>query len=150
MKHTKARVSGGSRTANGQPTDFERRFRDTRNGYRAEAAVRLWAGRDVQWTLISDATGHPDFAGFIDVKARQKTHHKLPINNECKPERAYLLVCGARHPEYRIVGWCWGHEAMVDDYWSDPGTGRPAWWVGEEDAILKSPDELLAEIRKRS
>lgn len=150
LEHTNRRVAAGSIPTNGGTLDYETRLSLGRDGYRAEAAARLFFGRDIEWTIKAKVTRLPDFAGFIDAKGRTKTHHKLCITPDCSKDRAFLLVCGAKHPHYRIVGWCWGHEAMQEEYWGDPGTGRPAWWIPEGDRIMKPPVELLDEIRKRS
>jgi hypothetical protein len=147
--HARRRVDAGSIPTNGQAPDYDTRLFAGRNGYRAEAAVRLWLGTTVRWTINNKFPGGPDFSDFIDVKNRMRQHHRLTITPECPSGYAYLLVCGEQHPRYRIVGWCWGHEAKQDCYWSDPGTGRPAWWVTENDPIMKPPDELLVELRRR-
>jgi hypothetical protein len=142
LEHTNRRMAAGSTPTNGGTLDYETRLCLGRNGYRAEAAARLFFGKTVAWSIRAEETGLPDFAGFIDAKGRRKSHHRLCVTPDCPTERAFLLVCGADHPRYRIVGWCWGHEAKQDRYWGDPGTGRPAWWVPEDDAIIKDPREL--------
>ena len=143
-EHSQARERDGSVPLNGQPNDQSLILAERMSGYRAEAAVRLWIGTGVLWTIKSKVFGLPDFGGFIDVKTRKREHHRLTITPKCPSERAYLLVCATHHPRYRIVKWCWGHEAKQDRLWDDPGTGRPAWWVTEDDPIMKDPDELLA------
>ena len=142
LKHTRARVADGAVPTNGMALDFATRLVYGRNGYRAEAAARCYFGLSVPWSICSAQAGLADFAGFIDAKWIGREHHRLCITPQCVTERAFLLVCGAQHPRYRILGWCWGHEAKVDRYWGDPGTGRPAWWISQDDVILKPPDAL--------
>lgn len=144
--HTSRRHGMKSNTS--VPRDFETRLQSTIEGYRAEAAGRLWFGPKVHWSILDREPGSADFAGFVDAKNRTQEHHRLPITPDCPTEYAYLLVCGTHHPRYRIVAWCWGEEAKVDRLWDDPGTGRPAWWVKEGDPIMKDPMELLAIVRQ--
>ena len=129
------------------------KFEYSRRGFRGEAAARLYFTRAVRWSLLDGDASAPDFSDFIDVKCRGEVRHKMPVRRKVWfPERAYLLVCGAQHPRYRIVKWCWGHELATPDRWYDPNTGRPAWWVHEDDPIMKPPEVLkeMALARKLS
>jgi len=141
--------------ADGEGRDDATRLQRGREGYRAEMAVRRYFGRAVPWHIKRPLVTNkpkPDFSDFIDVKGRTNKSHRLGVQRKvwCA-DFAYLLVCGADHPRYRIVSWCWGHELATDDRWSDPGTGRPQWWVCENDPIMKPPAALLrlAVLRSR-
>jgi hypothetical protein len=133
-------------------------WRHKRDGYRAEAAARLFFGTTVPWSInqsVTDGSQRIDFSDFIDVKHRPKSDRDLLIRPEknFRRENAYLLVCGEKHPDYRIVGWCWGHEAATEDRLGSPDPRRPpAWLVKERDPIMKSPyllrDLALAKVAR--
>lgn len=154
LEITNRKARKGSTPSHRGKTDYTSRFINGRNGYRGEAATRLYLGGAYGWTIESMEQKLPDFAGFIDVKARRKTHHKLIVGKTeekdahlCLHNRAYLLVCGAHHPRWRIVGWCWGWEAMVDKNWQqggvdDNGEPRYGYFVRENDPCMKPPEWL--------
>jgi hypothetical protein len=129
--------------------DMETQERHKRNGLRAEAAARLFFGRQIPWTILcqpmAGSTRHKvDFSDFIDVKRRTRATYPLQISTRTmNPDHAYLLVCGELHPRYRIVGWCWGREVTTPDHWDKFGNS-PAWYVKEDDPIMKHPAELRA------
>ena len=136
----------------------EVRWLNKRDGYRAEAAVRLFFGTTIPWSILDPVgvTGPKiDFSDFIDVKNRMKTQHRLVVNQATyHPQHAYLLVCGTHHPRYRIVGWCWGHEIGTDDRFERGRPDRePSWWMKEDDPLMKDPfllrDLALSRIEER-
>jgi hypothetical protein len=43
-----------------------------------------------------------------------------------------------------IIGFMWKQEAMNPIWWSDPNTGRPAFWVPQES--LRPIEELTANL----
>ena len=137
--------------------DPETVWRNKRDGYRAEAAARLFFGMSVPWSInkpVHTGAQKIDFSNFIDVKLRTSQHHRLLIHQDdnFNSDFAYLLVCGALHPRYQIVGWCWGHEAATPDRLERPNPNHPllAWMVRERDPVMKSPyllrDLALAKV----
>jgi hypothetical protein len=72
--------------------------------------------------------GLPDLGDFIDV---MKPDHRLVVAEDDRPDFAYLLIDGSRHPTYKIKGWLWGYEVKIEDNF-DPEFGRakePAYVV---------------------
>lgn len=142
--------------ANNEGRDPERVWIDKRDGYRAEMAGRRFFGLDVSWsiTIPVDGVHRPDFSDFIDVKGRTNSIMMMGVNwQSFAPHYAYLYICGAQHPRYRIIGWCWGHEVGARERFYDAyRKNRPAFWVAEDDPIMKSPFELrdlaLAKVIK--
>jgi len=143
------------RGADDEGRPYEERVRSTIDGHRGEAATRIFFGTDIPWSINHLVVDGPfeaklDFSDFIDVKTRSKDYHTLMIDlRYWKPDIAYLLVCAAKHPHYRIIGWCWGHEAASDDRLKERRKGRPAYWVEASDPILKSPFDLRALALER-
>lgn len=82
--------------------------------------------------------GSCDLPG-IDVKTRSKHRHDLIVQRQDDPQKIFVLVTIENHITM-IHGWCYGHEAMKDEYWSDPARGRPAYFVSKEH--LRPMEEL--------
>jgi hypothetical protein len=55
----------------------------------------------------------------------------------------FILVIGFA-PTYWLVGWLWGRDAKRQEWWRNPGTGRPAYFVPQ--AALNSIDVLAEAI----
>ena len=115
------------------------------DGALAECAAYLHY-RPITWSAREMGLDKPDLGGFIDVKWRGHSDHKLIIQLKGHPEWAYLLVCGAAAPRYRIMGWVWGNEAMINR-WRWEGGHTPAYYI--PGGILRSPASLMVEIRRR-
>ena len=148
-RQTLARIRSGARQGNGGPegeASIPLRVQQAKNGLRAEAVARRFFGVTVPWSIMSDVWGTPDFSDFIDVKSRINPRYGMHIKPKNDPARAYLMVCGVHHPRWRIVGWCWGHEARDKGEWMTFGeSGDPCWIVNEDNLILQDPF-VLREI----
>jgi hypothetical protein len=111
---------------------------------RACSLASLCRGQS-SWAILKPVKPRlPDFSDFIEVKRRGQEHHRMYVKRwHWHADRAYLLVCGAQHPRYRIVGWCWGKELATPNRWEKVREDRePCWYVGEHDPIMKSPNIL--------
>jgi len=142
-RQTLARIRSGARQGNGGPegeASIPLRVQQAKNGLRAEAIARRFFGTAVPWSIMSDQWGTPDFSDFIDVKSRMNPRYGMHIKPKNDPQRAYLMVCGVHHPRWRIVGWCWGHEARDKGEWMTFGeSGDPCWIVNEDNLIMQDP-----------
>jgi len=121
------------------------------NGCRAEAAAKLFLN-PVTWNAFK--TGRlddtADLEDWIDVKGIMQSTHRLIVQPNGRPHWAYLLVDGSEHPQYRMLCWCWGHEAMQDEFWCDPtGADRYAWFVPQSAPFMRPPSLLLQTLRQR-
>jgi hypothetical protein len=85
--------------------------------------------------------GSADLPGNIDVKTRSKHKYDLIVQRNENPEKKFVLVT-IEEQKTLIHGWCWGREAMQEQYWADPARGRPAYFVKKEQ--LRSMDTLIA------
>lgn len=134
---------------NGAPTDPDRALAYHRLGARTECAGYLYL-KPVHWnTYVEHVHGVADLEDWIDVKGCLRSHHSLIVQRDDPEDWAYLLVCASRHPIYEAVGWCWGREAKVEIFRSDPVGGRAAFFVPRDAPIIKPPHLLYDELRRR-
>jgi hypothetical protein len=75
----------------------------------------------------------------IDVKTRSKACYDLIVQRGSNPQKKFVLVTIANQVTL-LQGWCYGHEAMKEQYWADPARGRPAYFVPQN--ALRSIDTL--------
>jgi hypothetical protein len=64
----------------------------------------------------------------IDVKTRSKTSYDLIVQKRENPKKKFVLVT-IENQQTLLHGWCYGEEAMQEQYWADPARGRPAYFV---------------------
>ena len=74
--------------------------------------------------------GSDDLPG-IDVKTRSKHKYDLIVQKNEDPRKKFVLVTIEDKTTF-IHGWCYGKDAMKDEYWADPARGRPAYFVPKE------------------
>lgn len=148
-----ARHSEGAQPQGGQPADLDVRIAEGRMGTRGEAAVRKWLGNKIRWRILEpwEPGGRkPDFGDDIDVKTVHYQRAQLWLTPDCPPEWIYILVSSHAHPRYRIIGWCYGKEMMLQEHWNPDAPRDPAWVINQDNPILKSPASLHEMIRARS
>lgn len=73
--------------------------------------------------------GSDDLPG-IDVKTRSKHQYDLIVQKHEDPEKKFVLVTIADET-ILLHGWCYGKEAMQEQFWADPARGRPAYFVSQ-------------------
>ena len=69
--------------------------------------------------------------GNIQVRTTAHPNGRLILHPKDDPKDFYVLVIG-ENGGYRIVGGIYGELGKRDEYWTDPGTGRPAYFVPRE------------------
>lgn len=74
--------------------------------------------------------GSDDLPG-IDIKTRSKHCYDLIVQKNEDPRKKFVLVT-IENQKTLIHGWCYGEEAMQEQYWADPARGRPAFFVPKE------------------
>lgn len=74
--------------------------------------------------------GSDDLPG-IDVKTRSKHSYDLIVQKNEDPAKKFVLVT-IENKTTLIHGWCYGRDAMKEEYWADPARGRPAYFVPKE------------------
>ena len=108
-------------------------------GAAGEMAVASYLGmKDCLYKETEAKRGSDDLPG-IDIKTRSKHQYDLIVQRNENPNKKFVLVTIENKTTF-IHGWCYGHEAMQEQYWADPARGRPAYFVPKE--ILKPLDSL--------
>ena len=86
-----------------------------------------WSGKGI--------IGAPE-VGVMDVRTAARDSHRLILHESDDDDRVFWLLCGL-NGRYRIKGWILGRDGKKPEYWEDPGTGRPAYFVPQ--SALNSP-----------
>ena len=98
-------------------------------GAAGEVAVASYLGLKEHLFKEKEARrGSDDLPGGIDVKTRSKSRYDLIVQRQSDPDRKFALVT-IENRQTLLHGWCYGHEAMDEQYWADPARGRPAYFV---------------------
>ena len=110
-------------------------------GAAGEVAVASYLGLKEHLFKETEAKrGSDDLPGGIDVKTRSKSRYDLIVQKQEDPKKVFVMVT-IENQQTLLHGWCYGHEAMKEEYWADPARGRPAYFVPKE--ALHSMDALL-------
>ena len=110
-------------------------------GAAGEMAVASYLGMKEHLFKESEAKRGSDDLPGIDVKTRSKSCYDLIVQKNENPSKKFVLVT-IENQQTLLHGWCYGHEAMQEQYWADPARGRPAYFVGKDK--LRSIDTLIA------
>jgi hypothetical protein len=101
-------------------------------GAAGEVAVASYLGLKEHLFKEKEARrGSDDLPGGIDVKTRSKASYDLIVQRQSDPDKKFVLVT-IEDKTTLIHGWCYGREAMKEEYWADPARGRPAYFIGKE------------------
>jgi len=100
-------------------------------GAAGEMAVASYLGMKEHLFKETEARPGSDDLPNIDVKTRSKASYDLIVQKQECPEKIFVLVT-IENQQTLIHGWCYGKEAMQEQYWADPARGRPAYFVGKE------------------
>jgi hypothetical protein len=100
-------------------------------GAAGEMAVASHLGmKDFLYKENEARRGSDDLPG-IDVKTRSKHSYDLIVQKNEDPCKKFVLVT-IESQKTLIHGWCYGREAMKEEYWADPARGRPAYFFPKE------------------
>jgi len=100
-------------------------------GAAGEMAVASYLGMKEHLFKETEARRGSDDLPNIDVKTRSKASYDLIVQKQEDPEKIFVLVT-IENQQTLIHGWCYGKQAMQEQYWADPARGRPAYFVGKE------------------
>jgi len=106
----------------------------------AELAVatfthRYWVG---DWeNKVKTVDVRPD----IEVRYTTHGHGNLLLYETDDPSRRYVLVNGSI-PQFKLVGWIFGHEGIKSQYLKKLREDRPAFYVIDV-KLLRDPKELI-------
>lgn len=73
-----------------------------------------------------------DVGDLVQVRWSSRPNARLILHNEDTDLQPFVLVTGTV-PNFAVVGWILGSEGKQEKYWSDPGTGRPAYFVPQDE-----------------
>ena len=111
-------------------------------GAAGELAVASYLGlKHELYKEVEARRGSDDLPG-IDVKTRSKHSYDLIVQKKENPDKKFVLVT-IENQTVLLQGWCYGYEAMKEQYWADPARGRPAYFVPQR--TLRSIDTLSHE-----
>jgi hypothetical protein len=101
-------------------------------GAAGEVAVASYLGMKEHLFQETEARrGSDDLPGGIDVKTRSRHSYDLIVQRQSDPSKKFVLVT-IEGRQTLIHGWCYGKDAMQEQFWADPARGRPAYFVGKE------------------
>ena len=97
-------------------------------GAAGEVAVASYLGMKEHLFKETEARRGSDDLPGIDVKTRSKASYDLIVQKREDPKKKFVLVT-IENQQTLLHGWCYGEEAMQEQYWADPARGRPAYFV---------------------
>ena len=69
----------------------------------------------------------PD-VGHYQVRSSQNDNARLILHEDDKDDEIFFLVTGV-FTDFQVHGWCYARDGKKPEYWQDPGTSRPAYFV---------------------
>jgi hypothetical protein len=118
----------GLRGRNGGPSSGAKAYNIHLLGAMGEMAVASYLNLKQYLFLDQKPRRDSDDLPGIDVKTRSRHHYDLIVQKNENPSKKFVLVT-IQDDEIAIRGWCYGADAMVEDFWADPARGRPAYFV---------------------
>ena len=100
-------------------------------GAAGEVAVASYLGLKEHLFKETEARRGSDDLPGIDVKTRSKASYDLIVQKREDPKKVFVMVT-IENQQTLLHGWCYGHEAMQEQYWADPARGRPAYFFPKE------------------
>ena len=94
-------------------------------GAAAELAVAQLAGCEFDPNIGGDFRA-PD-VGDWDVRSSARIYGHLILHPRDIAERVHIRVVGVI-PDFWVVGWIYGFDAMRPEFWKDPTGHRPAYF----------------------
>jgi hypothetical protein len=108
-------------------------------GAAGEVAVASYLGMKEHLFKETEARRGSDDLPGMDVKTRSRHQYDLIVQKNENACKKFVLVTIESQKTF-LHGWCYGHEAMKEEFWADPARGRPAYFVPKE---ALSPMETL-------
>lgn len=101
----------------------------------AEMAVAKALG--CYWADFSAPDHAGDVGAGVQIRHTVRRDGRLIVHPEDADDHRFVLVRGPA-PRLEIAGWILGRDAKRREWWADPSTGRPAFFV---------PDRALCQQR---
>jgi hypothetical protein len=139
MRRQSVNEAKGLRGRNNGPRFGDKALEVHLLGAAGEMAVASYMGLKEHLYLEKEAKrGSYDLPG-IDVKTRSKASYDLIVQKREDPRKKFVLVT-IENQKTLLHGWCYGEEAMQEQFWADPARGRPAFFVPK--TVLRSMETL--------
>lgn len=134
---------------NGAPAVGAEAYAMDQLGVRCEYAVHmLWPRMPWNWFLEILGPAEFEYGNLkIDVKGIKHPDHRLILQRDDDPEWLYVLVSGAQHPFYEVLGWNKGSALMKPEFWKDPTGRRPAYFVPQRELLAPALLHQLIEAQ---
>ena len=100
-------------------------------GAAGEVAVASYLGMKEHLFKETEARRGSDDLPGIDVKTRSRHQYDLIVQKNENACKKFVLVTIESQKTF-LHGWCYGRDAMKEEFWADPARGRPAYFVGKE------------------
>jgi len=100
-------------------------------GAAGEMAVASFLGMKEHLYQEKEARRGSDDLPGMDIKTRSRHKYDLIVQKNEDARKKFVLVTIECQKTF-LHGWCYGKEAMKDEFWADPARGRPAYFVGKE------------------
>ena len=100
-------------------------------GAAGEVAVASYLGMKEHLFKETEARRGSDDLPGIDVKTRSKHQYDLIVQKNENACKKFVLVTIESQKTFLHV-WCYGRDAMKEEFWADPARGRPAYFVTKE------------------
>jgi hypothetical protein len=100
-------------------------------GAAGEVAVASYLGMKEHLFKETEARRGSDDLPGIDVKTRSRHQYDLIVQKNENACKKFVLVTIESQKTF-LHGWCYGRDAMKEEFWADPARGRPAYFVTKE------------------
>lgn len=100
---------------------------------------------NVYWTGSIGTFHKADVGNDIQIRHTTLQDGRLIVRSEDNPNHNYVLVIGSM-PNYTIVGWIKGVDAIKNEFICNPNNKGKAYFVPQNK--LNSMDSLIGEIKK--
>jgi hypothetical protein len=80
------------------------------------------------WNGDVNNTKERDVGGMIDVRSCEPGK-RLILHPDDPDDVPFVLAWISVLPDVELVGWLLGRDGKQPEFWDDPGTGRPAYFI---------------------
>jgi len=101
----------------------------------AQAELAVAKALGIYWTMGVDTFHGPDLGSNIQVRYTKYATGKLILRKGDNPDHKYYLVASSRDDQYRVVGWIYGRDGMLDKWTAALDKSRPACWAVPQSSL---------------
>jgi hypothetical protein len=101
----------------------------------AKALKLPWDGSFLELDKWFDWREHGHDVSGLEVRSTKHKNGCLILHPKDKDEAIFILVLAYDRPNFTLVGWNYGREGKLKEYWRDVGYGRPCYYLPQDDLI---------------